>query len=63
MKKLLENCKKGEKLQFHNNKIEKLHLRIKKLQGLPSLNVGTSHSYRGPQMEQLLPLPLFLIRP
>ena len=33
------------------------------IQGLLSLNVGTSHSYRGPQMEQLLPLPLFLIRP
>ena len=30
------------------------------IQGLPSLNVGTSHSYRGPQMEQLLPLRLFL---
>ena len=31
------------------------------LQGLPSLNVWTSHSYRGPQMEQLLPLPLFFV--
>ena len=33
------------------------------IQGLPYLNVGTSHSYRGPQMEQTLPLPLFLFRP
>ena len=33
------------------------------IQGLPSLNVGTSHSYKGPQMEQLLLLPLFLLRP
>ena len=29
------------------------------IQGLPSFNVGASHSYRGPQMKQLLPLLLF----
>ena len=33
------------------------------LRGLPSLNVGTSYSNRGPQMEQLLPLLLFLFQP
>ena len=32
------------------------------IQGLPSLNVGNSHSYRGPQMEELLPLLLFLFQ-
>ena len=35
----------------------------KTIQGLPSLNVVTSHSYRGPQTEQLLPLLIFLFRP
>ena len=33
------------------------------IQGLPSLNIGTSHSYRGLKIKQLLPLLLFLYRP